>query len=204
MPALDLTPDTLDTQAAALLETAAWQRIVEGWHHTATEPIDTAIDTAQHRPTGLLTKTVDELVDEALRALPAAPPAERPLPGRLGAILPDHAHAWRRIGQTDVRPSVQLDYAARVLKEWGWQNKPYRLRDHRGARCICGALIAAHRLGYGSRTTLEQSGAWLLTELRHRGWHDLVGPWNRAPGRTADQAIDLITAAARRAAHVGH
>ncbi|NEE21982.1 hypothetical protein G3M58_87915, partial [Streptomyces sp. SID7499] len=83
---------------------------------------------------------VDRLVDDTLRTLPAAPPHERPLPGRLGAMLPDRVHLWRRVGQGDLRPSTHLGYARQILAEWGWQNTPYRLRNARGARCVCGAL----------------------------------------------------------------
>ncbi|MEW1629249.1 hypothetical protein AB0387_17850 [Streptomyces sp. NPDC089173] len=222
-----LTPDQLDVQASQLHDTQAWQRIVSKWEHTAPEPVATPSDRTEpacaQRPAAahtqppaapnparpsdwrsLLSVPVDRLIADTLRALPAAPPVERPLPGRLGAVLPDRVHAWRRVGQTDVRPSVHLGYARQILTEWGWQNTPYRLRDARGARCVCGALLTAHRLGYGSATTVDRAGAWLITELRFQGWPGLIGPWNRAPGRTATDALALIDAAARRAAAAGH
>lgn len=215
MPTTTLTaPDDLDRQAATLYDTAAWQQIITDWQYTAPEPGPRTATEATKEPqppttaTGdwrsLLSIPVDQLIATAEAALPAAPPEERSLPGRFGAILPDRLHAWRRIGQTDLRPSQQLAYARRVIQEWGWQNQPYRLRDAHGARCLCGALLTAHRLGYGSLDTANRSGAWILTELRHNhGWTDLIGPWNRAPGRTADQAIALIDATIRRAAHAG-
>ncbi|MFF8610774.1 hypothetical protein ACF06X_33250 [Streptomyces sp. NPDC015346] len=208
-----LTPDALDLEAAALYDTAAWQQIVTHWATTTPEPRPRAATeatdppTTSDRPAGewrhLLTATVDELVTTALAQIPPAPPAERPLPGRLGATLPDRLHTWRRIGQTDLRPSVHLAYARQILTEWGWQNEPYRLRDARGARCICGALLAAHRLGYGSTSTAHRGAAWIVTELRAQGWTDLIGPWNRAPGRNADHALDLLGAAIRRASQAG-
>jgi hypothetical protein len=210
MPTPALTPDALDLEAARLYDTAAWQQIVAGWQHTAPEP---ALRTATQTPTpgdepgdwrSLLSVPVDQLIDDAIRAIPATPPAERPLPGRLGAILPDRLHAWRRIGQPDLRPSTQLAYARRIVEEWGWQHQPYKLRDARGARCVCGAIVSASRLGYGSMDTANRSAAWILTELRHQGWAGLIGPWNRAPGRTADQALALIDATIRRASHAGH
>ncbi|WP_124270415.1 hypothetical protein [Streptomyces sp. ADI96-02] len=215
-----LTPDELDAQASRLHDTEAWQQIVTGWEHTAHEParspgLRTPKPTASAGSEGLahpgpgdwrslLSVPVDRLIDDSLRSLPAAPPQERPLPGRLGAVLPDRVHAWRRIGQADLRPSTQLGYARQILAEWGWQNTPYRLRDARGARCVCGALLSAHRLGYGSLDTVNRSGAWLITELRAQGWTGLIGPWNRHPGRTSADALALIEGAARRAALAGH
>ncbi|MGW2844652.1 DUF6197 family protein [Streptomyces sp. NPDC001274] len=205
-----LTPDQLDHEAAHLYDTAAWQQIIANWQHTAPEPTTRTTTEATKNPTpgedwrNLLSAPVDELVDTAVRALPAAPPDERPLPGRIGAILPDRLHTWRRIGQPDIRPSTHLAYARQILTEWGWQNADYRLRNGRGARCICGAMLTAHRLGYGSTHTMNQAGAWILTELRAQGWTGLIGAWNRAPGRTADHAVALIDATVRRASHAGH
>ncbi|MFD0020105.1 hypothetical protein [Streptomyces sp. NPDC058382] len=151
----------------------------------------------------LLSVPVDQLIADTVRALPAAPPHERPLPGRLGAVLPDRLHSWRRIGQPEVPPSIHLAHARQILTEWGWQNTPYRLRNARGARCVCGAMLTAHRLGYGSVETVDRAGAWLITELRSRGWTGLIGPWNRCPGRTAADAVALIDATISRAARAG-
>ncbi|WP_063837387.1 DUF6197 family protein, partial [Streptomyces sp. NRRL WC-3549] len=154
----------------------------------------------------LLSVSVGSLVEESLRTLPpaAVPERPRPLPGRLGALLPDRLHTWRRIGRSDVRPSVHLGYARQILTEWGWQNTPYRLRNARGARCLCGAMLTAHRLGYGSLETVDRAGAWLITELRSQGWTGLIGPWNRQPGRTASDALSLLDATIRRASLAGH
>ncbi|MDX2563093.1 hypothetical protein PV371_26030 [Streptomyces sp. TX20-6-3] len=192
-----LTPETLDREAAALYESATWQRIVTDW----TEPPVPAPAVESWRD--LLTVPVERLVADALDALPPSPPAERRLPGRIGAVLPDRLHAWRRVGRPELRPSVHLGYARLVLTEWGWQNAPYKLRDRRGARCVCGALLAAHRLGFGSATTMNEAAAWIMAELRSRGWHELIGPWNRAPGRTAAEAVALLDATIHRAAHAG-
>ncbi|MGW0466365.1 DUF6197 family protein [Streptomyces sp. NPDC003027] len=201
MPTLAPDPvlDTVDRTAARLYDTEAWQEIVRRWDTSVRHPEAPATEPWR----GLLSVPVDQLVTTALEALPAPPPAERPLPGRFGAVLPDRLHAWRRIGQPDLRPSTHLAHARRVLVEWGWQNRPYRLRDARGARCLCGALLTAHRLGYGSADTMNRSAAWLVTELRAQGWTGLIGPWNRAPGRTAREALALIDATIHRAAHAG-
>ncbi|MGW2086844.1 DUF6197 family protein [Streptomyces sp. NPDC001880] len=219
MPTPTLTPDQLDAQAVRLHDTEAWQQIITGWETTAPDPVlpsspapglPSSAGAAEHLPDrrpadwrGLLSVPVDQLIADSVRALPATAPRERPLPGRLGAVLPDRLHSWRRIGRPEVRPSTHLAYARQILTEWGWQNTPYRLRNARGARCICGALLTAHRLGYGSLDTVDRAGAWLVAELRSRGWTGLIGPWNRCPGRTAADALDLIDATIIRAAHAG-
>ncbi|MFE5484241.1 hypothetical protein [Streptomyces sp. NPDC056527] len=202
MPLPTLAPETVDRAAARLHDTAAWQEIVRHWGAPADAP-PAPVETPPEEWRRLLSVPVDQLVATALAGLTTPPPAERRLPGRLGAVLPDRLHTWRRIGQTDLRPSTHLGHARHVLVEWGWQNRPYRLRDARGARCLCGALLTAHRLGYGSADTMNRSAAWIVTELRAQGWTGLIGPWNRAPGRTADQALALLDATIRRAAHAG-
>ncbi|MGW6468100.1 DUF6197 family protein [Streptomyces rubiginosohelvolus] len=198
-----LTPDQLDGQAARLHDTQAWQQIVTGWEHTAAEPASAPEPAPASDWRSLLSVPVDRLIDDTLRALPTPPPHERPLPGRLGAMLPDRVHLWRRVGQSDLRPSAHLGYARQILAEWGWQNTPYRLRNARGARCVCGAMVSAHRLGYGSLDTVDRAGAWLITELRAQGWPGLIGPWNRHPGRTAADALALVDATIRRASLAG-
>ncbi|MFQ6855414.1 hypothetical protein AAIB46_31695 [Streptomyces sp. 35M1] len=202
-----LTPDQLDGQAARLHDTQAWQQIVTGWEHGAPElspaPAPTPVPARPSDWRSLLSVPVDRLIDETVRSLTALPPHQRPLPGRLGAMLPDRVHLWRRVGQSDLRPSVHLGHARQILVEWGWQNTPYRLRNARGARCVCGAMLSAHRLGYGSLDTVDRAGAWLITELRAQGWPGLIGPWNRHPGRTAADALALLDATIRRASLAG-
>ncbi|MFB6782540.1 hypothetical protein ACFCX0_35455 [Streptomyces sp. NPDC056352] len=211
MPTAALTPDQLDRQAARLHDTDAWQQIVTGWDITIPEPVRSASSDSVQHPADrhsadwrdLLSVPVDQLIAESVRSVPPAAPRERPLPGRVGAILPDRFHSWRRIGQPELRPSTHLAYARQILTEWGWQNTPYRLRNARGARCVCGALLTAHRLGYGSLDTVDRAGAWIVAELRSQGWTDLIGPWNRHPGRTAADAVALLDATIRRASHAG-
>ncbi|WP_330454277.1 MULTISPECIES: hypothetical protein [unclassified Streptomyces] len=211
MPTTALTPDALDAQAARLHDTDAWQQIVTGWDLTAPSPSPAGSPIAPAQPTpdpagdwrALLSVPVDQLIADTVRALPPAAPRERPLPGRIGAMLPDRLHTWRRIGRPEVPPSVHLAHARQILTEWGWQNTPYRLRNVRGARCVCGAMLTAHRLGYGSAETVDRAGAWLIAELRAQGWTGLIGPWNRYPGRTATDALTLIDATIARAARAG-
>ncbi|NED12906.1 hypothetical protein [Streptomyces sp. SID9124] len=211
MPTTALTPDELDAQAARLHDTDAWQQIVTGWDLTAPRPSPGGSPAAPAQPApdpasdwrALLSVPVDQLIADTVRALPPAAPRERPLPGRIGAMLPDRLHTWRRIGRPEVPPSVHLAHARQILTEWGWQNTPYRLRNIRGARCLCGAMLTAHRLGYGSAETVDRAGAWLIAELRSQGWTGLIGPWNRYPGRTATDALALIDATISRAARAG-
>ncbi|MEU5824835.1 hypothetical protein [Streptomyces sp. NPDC047803] len=211
MPTTALTPDELDAQAARLHDSDAWQQIITGWDLTAPSPSPAKSPTAPAQPApdpagdwrALLSVPVDRLIADTVRALPPAAPRERPLPGRIGAMLPDRLHTWRRIGRPEVPPSVHLAHARQILTEWGWQNTPYRLRNIRGARCVCGAMLTAHRLGYGSAETVDRAGAWLIAELRSQGWTGLIGPWNRYPGRTAADALALIDATIGRAARAG-
>lgn len=209
VPPLAPAPDSVDQEAVRIYDSAAWQQIVRAWDMPTAPPVDRPTEGPTDGPAateewrGLLSVPVDRLVATALAALPAPPPPERKLPGRLGAALPDRLHTWRRIGAPDVPPSTHLAHARRVLVEWGWQNRPYRLRDARGARCLCGALLTAHRLGHGSADTMNRSAAWIVTELRAQGWTGLIGPWNRAPGRTAREALALVDATILRASRAG-
>ena len=189
-----LTPAALDQAAARLVDNALiddqLQRITSGYQRTAP---------ASPAARGLLTKTVDELVQEALGGI--TPHGTRPaidirLPGRIARTLPD----WTQKRRTTHHPaSTQLHVAAAILREWGWQGAPHKLRDRLGRRCICGAICATVTLGIGTTPTAHHAAWHVLTELRHRGWTGLIGDWNQAPGRTQQQAIDLVQAAARRA-----
>lgn len=177
MPAL--APDTIDRAAAALAdrgglqpgEQAAFDRI------TALAPVS---------------KTVDQLVAEAGIATGPAPTPLR-LPGRVRRILP-----VRRIITS--KPSDVLTVAQAVLEQWGWQNRPHHLRDLRGRRCICGAICAAYDLGYGLDWQAERAAWHVLRVLRGQGWPHLIGDWNQVSGRTAGQAIAVVSEARQRAA----
>lgn len=80
-----ISPDTLDREAAALYESATWQRIVTDWttappHPATPGPVpgttpDVVPDPERWR--ALLTLPVDRLVADALDALPPPLPVER-------------------------------------------------------------------------------------------------------------------------------
>ncbi|WP_399094319.1 hypothetical protein ACGH2B_25375 [Streptomyces sp. BBFR2] len=178
-----------------LRERAAWEGIAAGWGRTA------PADPVARR---LVRATVGELVEEALRAVPrhgTRPDVEVRLPGRFARALPDWAH--RRRPGLSYPPSTQLAVTAEILRSWGWQQRPHRLRDRRGRRCVCGALLGAVALGIGSEDAAARAAAHILGELRHRGWQALIGDWNAVPGRTREQAVELVTAARGRALAAG-
>lgn len=162
--------------------------------------------TAPVAPTArnLVNKTVDELVTEALGGINPhgqRPPIDVRLPGRLAAALPDWAHRGRRRDITH-KPSTQLYVAATILREWGWQAKPHKMRNKRGQRCICGALVTTVALGVGTMPGAETAAWYVLGVLREKGWPRLIGDWNQACG-SAEKAIDVTLSAYRRAAAAG-
>lgn len=182
-----LTPADLDRAATRTLPTItdgerqAFDRITAGYSRS------------------LVTKSADQLVREALANIPrSGPPTTVRLPAKALRHLPD----WANKRPTDITlgPDVQLWATAAILREWGWQAKPHKLKDWRGHRCICGALVTTVALGIGIPETAHLAAGHILAELRRRSWPRLIGDWNQAPGRTKEQAIELVETAATRAA----
>ncbi|MDX3230600.1 hypothetical protein [Streptomyces sp. ME19-01-6] len=198
------TPADLDRAAARMYKARpltaadrrAFDQIAAGYERTAP-----AVPAARN----LVTKTVDELVAEALGGINphgTRPPVDVRLPGRLAAVMPDWAHRGRRRDITHP-PSTQLYVAAAILREWGWQAKPHKLRNRRGQRCICGALVTTVALGIGTMSGAETAAWHVLCELRGRGWNrGLIGDWNQQQG-TAETAIDVTLSAYQRAVAAG-
>ncbi|MEU3990118.1 hypothetical protein AB0F24_17375 [Streptomyces platensis] len=196
MPAPTLTAAALDQAAARIIRTDrlteperdAWASITAGYSRD------------------LVTKTTAELIAEAERSTPAhgtRPAVDVRLPGRLARVLPDWAHRTR--ADLSHKPSTQLAVAAEVLRRWGWQNKPHKLRDGRGRRCICGSICTAvDGLGVGSIDSAHMAAGYVLAELRSRNWNALIGDWNQTVCRTPEQAIELVNAGQRRALAAGH
>ncbi|WP_438489556.1 DUF6197 family protein [Streptomyces sp. S186] len=193
MSAPTLTAAALDQAAACIAPTltderAAWASIAAGYSRE------------------LATKTTQQLVDEVLRALPqhgTRPAVDVRLPGRISRAMPDWAHRTR--ADLSHKPSTQLAVTAEVLRRWGWQQKPHKLRDWRGRRCICGAICTTvDGLGIGSVDSAHMAAGYVLAELRGRGWQALVGDWNQRVCRSAEQAIELVTASHHRALAAGH
>lgn len=203
MPATTLTPAALDQAAARLApgpalapaEVEAWRDIIGKYERTAP-----ASPAARDLLNG---KTVDDLINEAGINAPGQRPAmEIRLPGRLGRALPDWTHLRRR--DLSLPASTQLYAAAVILERWGFQAEPHRLRNRLGRRCVCGAIVVAVCLGIGSEFRAEQAAWHVLCVLReqHR-WPHLIGDWAQVPGRTPQQAIDLLHTAHRRALNAG-
>lgn len=173
----------------------AFDAIAAGYRRTAP---------ADRGARNLITKTVDELVAEALGGINphgTRPPVDVRLPGRLAAVMPDWAHRGRRRDCTHP-PSTQLYVAVAILKEWGWQAKPHRMRNRRGQRCICGALVTTVALGVGTMSGAETAAWHVLAVLRDQGWPHLIGEWNRQCG-SPERAIDVTLTAYHRAAAAG-
>jgi hypothetical protein len=198
MPAL--APDDLDRAAFALvhrgeLPTPEPAHVPLPDRQPATRPDPHFDRIATMAP---VAKTVDQLIREAGIATGHAPTSNNPLglPGRLRRLLP----VPRDI---TVPPSHILYIAKHVMRQRGWQNRPYRLHDLRGRVCVCGAIIAARNLGYGADWAIDRAAGHVLAELRRRGWTGLIGPWNRHPERTADDALALLIAARHAAANAG-
>lgn len=197
------TPGDLDRAAARMYkqrpltaaDRRAFDQIAAGYQRTAP---------AAPAARNLVTKTVDELVAEALGGINphgTRPPVDVRLPGRLAAVMPDWAHRGRRRDITHP-PSTQLYVAAAILREWGWQAKPHRMRNKRGQRCICGALATTVALGVGTMSGAETAAWHVLGVLRGQGWPHLIGDWNRQCG-SPEKAIDVTLAAYQRAVSAG-
>lgn len=156
------SPDTLDEEAARLHESAVWQELVASWPTTA-PPEETCLRPAapQEEWRALLSVPVADLVAEAARALPAPDPAvASPLPGRVGAVLPDRLYGWRRAGRVEVLPSVHMAFARRVLVEWGG----------RTVRTGCGTCAApAACAAPCSPPTASATAAWTPPTARPPG-----------------------------------
>jgi hypothetical protein len=170
-------------------------------HYLATQH-PTARTTTAHR---LVTATTDQLVRQALAALPRAPvtgPAGVPLPGGVWRVLPDRLlslHPARRgqaVTRLRITPAEHLDITALVLERWGWAQTGERIRTRGGRRCILGAQRAVFCLGYGTEDTATTAGDHINTALRTRGIALPYPRWNEQPHVSGEQALAVVRAAA--------
>ncbi|MBY8877472.1 DUF6197 family protein [Actinacidiphila acidipaludis] len=157
---------------------------------------------AAHR---LVTATTDQLVRDALAALPPAPagdPAGMSLPGGLWRVLPDRLlslHPARRgeaVARLRITPAQHLDLTALVLERWGWAQTGERLRTCGGRRCILGAQRTVFLLGYGTEDTATAAGDHINNVLRARGIVQPYPRWNEHPHVSGEQALAVVRAAA--------
>lgn len=155
----------------------------------------------------LVTKSTQELVDEALRGQAPAPapavsgaPVLAPPPKWLRRLpewalsIPLVRSRWGA-GSRQITTAEHLELTALVIERWGWAQDADR--DEAGGRCIRGAQFVLLRLGYGDADTVHRADARLHTMLaRSRSGGGSFEAWNDAPGRTKAQVLALLRTAA--------
>jgi hypothetical protein len=160
----------------------------------------------------LVTATTEELVAQALAALPAPaargprPPAGAVLPSGIWRILPDRLlalHPGRhvdRIERLQIPVATHLELTALVLEHWGWGQTDGRRRRHvrslSGRRCILGAQVVLYRLGYGTQTTATEAGRYIQAALARRGVTTPFADWNENGRTDARQVLAVVRDAA--------
>jgi len=102
--------------------------------------------------------------------------AERVLPGKLRAMLPEQLHRRRAVQHVSVARHLEL--TLEVLERYGWAKTGTCWRTVGGRRCILGAQMLLLSLGYGDRDTMRQAGGYLNHQLRSRGVSQGYEEWN--------------------------
>ncbi|MFC8020538.1 DUF6197 family protein [[Kitasatospora] papulosa] len=147
----------------------------------------------------LVTKTTQQLIDEALGAPAPAATSAIELPGRLLRLLPDWVLSVpvvrHRHGNRPVTVAEHLELTALVIERYGWTQGKHRTRS--GRACILGAQAVVFRLGIGDQSTVDRAGQRLQAVLRNRGCTLAYHRWNDLPDRTAAEVIALVRTAAR-------
>ncbi|MFD9832155.1 DUF6197 family protein [[Kitasatospora] papulosa] len=147
----------------------------------------------------LVTKTTQQLIDEALGTPAPAAMSAIELPGRLLRLLPDWVLSVpavrHRHGNRSVTVTEHLELTALVIERYGWAQGKHRTRS--GRACILGAQAVLFRLSIGDESTVDRAGQRLQAVLRNRGCTLAYHRWNDMPGRTAAEVIALVRTAAR-------
>ncbi|MFC8018887.1 DUF6197 family protein [[Kitasatospora] papulosa] len=147
----------------------------------------------------LVTKTTQQLIDEALGTPASAAAPAMELPGRWLRLLPDwvlsipavrHRHGNRPVAVTE-----HLELTALVIERYGWTQSKHRTRT--GRACILGAQAVLFRLSIGDESTVDRAGQRLQAVLHDRGCTLAFHRWNDMPDRTAAEVIALVRTAAR-------
>ncbi|MEU8977634.1 hypothetical protein [Streptomyces sp. NPDC048309] len=156
----------------------------------------------------LVTKSTQELIDEALRGIAPAPAATgarvlappsawlRHLP-QWALSIPLVRNRWGA-GARQLTAAEHLELTALVIERWGWTQEADR--GEKGEVCIRGAQFVLLRLGYGDADTLHRADVHLHQVLAPTGGGSFVA-WNDVPGRTRDQVLALLRTAAAEARH---
>ncbi|MEV7699675.1 hypothetical protein AB0O62_24435 [Streptomyces sp. NPDC086779] len=147
----------------------------------------------------LVTKTTQQLIDEALGAPAPAATSAIELPGRLLRLLPDWVlripAVRHRHGNRPVTVTEHLELTALVIERYGWTQGKHRTRS--GRACILGAQAVLFRLSIGDESTVDRAGQRLQAVLRNQGCTLAYHRWNDMPDRTAAEVIALVRTAAR-------
>ncbi|MFD9775954.1 hypothetical protein ACFWZS_03405 [[Kitasatospora] papulosa] len=147
----------------------------------------------------LVTKTTQQLIDEALGTPAPAAMSAIELPGRLLRLLPDWVlripAVRHRHGNRSVTVTEHLELTALVIGRYGWTQGTHRTRP--GRVCILGAQAVLFRLSIGDESTVDRAGQRLQAVLRNRGCTLAYHRWNDMPDRTAAEVIALVRTAAR-------
>ncbi|MEU2459991.1 hypothetical protein ABZ604_20590 [Streptomyces sp. NPDC012473] len=147
----------------------------------------------------LVTKTTQQLIDEALGTPAPAAMSAIELPGRLLRLLPDWVLSVpavrHRHGNRSVTVTEHLELTALVIERYGWTQGTHRTRP--GRACILGAQAVLFRLSIGDESTVDRAGQRLQAVLRNRGCTLAYHRWNDMPDRTAAEVIALVRTAAR-------
>lgn len=172
------------------------------------EEIENYLATQKRTAHPLVTRTTQELVDEALAQLkPAAVEAELLPPSTLLKLLPTKVLRYLRGTSTSAgRPlsvAEHLQLTTLTLQRFGWTGHG-ELRTRSGRCCIAGAQTVLRQLGYGDERLIREAGAHLDRVLVQRGESGPYYLWNDRPGRTVEQVLDLLDAARMTASDLRH
>lgn len=128
----------------------------------------------------LVTKTTQQLIDEALGTPAPAATSAIELPGWLLRLLPDWGLSIPAVryrhGNRPVTVTEHLELTALVIERYGWTQGKHRTRS--GRACILDAQAVLFRLGIGDQSTVDRAGQRLQAVLNDRGCTLAYHRWN--------------------------
>lgn len=147
-------------------------------------------------------KPARQLVDEALRSMPTAPPAAPDWPTWTTRILPTPLRAllvdlgmWQ--DPTPLPPSQHLKQTLAVLTRYGW----CRSLDYSptGGMCIRGAQNLLEKTGHVTPQARDRAVHYMQQTLRQAGITMQYFAWNDLPDQQFSSVETLLTTASRTA-----